>query len=155
MIYLAFVPLLAFFVGMCWIVAQPNSSYVGPLPWMIELGRSMTRASRMMGAALVPAIKFAVEATKQFALQLERSGLDLLDHDNWPVHQPAAPEAPIPGRHWYAGCEPGGDYDYELGQYTGEGPRVNPLTGICEGCGEHACPVCGREHDEEECPPWR
>lgn len=47
----------------------------------------------------------------------------------WPTHQPIAPDAPIPGRHWYSGCDP-------------DGARVNP-EGVCEGCGEKACPVCG------------
>lgn len=55
------------------------------------------------------------------------------EHDEWPVHMPAAPEAPIPGRHWYAGCDP-------------DRPRVNPVTGRCEGCGELACATCGREN---------
>lgn len=55
------------------------------------------------------------------------------DRDEWPIHQPGpAWEAPIPGIHWYGGCEPGN-------------PRVNPATGVCEGCGENACPACGRE----------
>jgi hypothetical protein len=53
------------------------------------------------------------------------------DREDWPVHQPAAPEAPIPGRHWYSGCNP-------------DRPRVRP-DGICEDCGERACPECGRE----------
>jgi hypothetical protein len=67
------------------------------------------------------------------------------DRDEWPIHQPEALEAPIPGRHWYAGCEPGGDWDYELGNYTGTGPRVNPATGRCVACGQSACRECGRE----------
>ena len=50
--------------------------------------------------------------------------------EEWPTHQPTVPEAPIPGRDWYGGCEDG---------Y----PRVNPVTGICESCGEKACPKCG------------
>lgn len=58
-----------------------------------------------------------------------------VDRDDWPVHQPAAPDAPIPGRHWYAGCDP-------------DQPRVGP-DGICEGCGEVACPECGRENCSE------
>lgn len=52
------------------------------------------------------------------------------DGSDWPIHQPIAPEAPIPGRHWYGGCEP-------------DHPRVNPATGICAGCGQSACPECG------------
>ncbi len=48
-----------------------------------------------------------------------------------PVHQPAAPEAPIPGRHWYSGCDP-------------DRPTVG-LDGVCEGCGQKACPECGHE----------
>ncbi len=48
-----------------------------------------------------------------------------------PRHQPAAPEAPIPGRHWYAGCDP-------------DGPVVG-TDGRCEGCGAEACPECGHE----------
>lgn len=59
----------------------------------------------------------------------------MVDRDDWPFHQPAAPDAPIPGRHWYAGCDP-------------DGPRVNPTTGVCEGCGATACRVCGRD----DCP---
>jgi len=53
---------------------------------------------------------------------------------DWPVHQPAAPDAPIPGRHWYSGCDE-------------SNPRVRP-DGVCEGCGQQACPECGRE----DCP---
>lgn len=64
--------------------------------------------------------------------------------DGWPVHQPECHDAPIPGRNWFAGCEPGGDYDAELGTYDGTGPRVRP-DGTCEGCGGRACPDCGRE----------
>jgi hypothetical protein len=51
--------------------------------------------------------------------------------DDRPVHRPAAPDAPIPGRHWYSGCDP-------------DRPRVRP-DGVCAGCGEHACPDCGHE----------
>ena len=48
----------------------------------------------------------------------------LSEREEWPVHQPGpAYEAPIPGTHWYGGCEVG---------Y----PRVNPMAGRCEGCGE-------------------
>lgn len=60
---------------------------------------------------------------------------ELTDRDDWPVHQPFAPDAPIPGVHWYSGCNP----DY---------PRVDPSTGLCEDCGEPACRTCGRE----DCP---
>jgi hypothetical protein len=74
-----------------------------------------------------------------------------LDREDWPIHQPPAPEAPIPGIHHYSGCEPGGDWDSELGRYTGEGPRVKP-DGICEGCGERACPVCGKGGEAVACP---
>lgn len=56
-----------------------------------------------------------------------------LEHEDWPVHQPDAPDAPIPGRHWYQSCDP-------------DLPRVNPETGICEGCGESGCRDCGREN---------
>lgn len=60
-------------------------------------------------------------------------GITELTRDEWPVHQPGpAYEAPIPGLHWYGSCEPG---------Y----PRVNPETGRCEGCGEEACVLCGRQ----------
>lgn len=52
--------------------------------------------------------------------------------DERPVHQPAAPDAPIPGNWHYSACDP-------------DQPRVNP-NGICEGCGEHACPDCGLEN---------
>lgn len=54
--------------------------------------------------------------------------MSTLDEDR-PVHRPIAPEAPIPGRHWYGGCDP-------------DRPRVG-LDGKCEGCGEAACPDCG------------
>lgn len=50
-------------------------------------------------------------------------------YDERPLHQPIAPDAPIPGRHWYGGCD---DSHY----------RVNP-DGRCEGCDEKACPICG------------
>lgn len=62
----------------------------------------------------------------------------MTDVRDYPTHQPSAPEAPIPGRHWYGGCDP-------------DRPRVGP-DGICLGCGEIACPECGRE----DCPdhPW-
>lgn len=66
--------------------------------------------------------------------------------DEWPVHQPECFDAPIPGRQWFGGCEPGGDWDSEYGRYTGTGPRVDPVTGICEGCHRAACPDCGREN---------
>lgn len=66
--------------------------------------------------------------------------------EDWPVHQPECLDAPIPGRAWFAGCEPGGDWDSELARYTGAGPRVDPGTGICAGCGERACTECGREN---------
>ena len=46
--------------------------------------------------------------------------------EDWPTHQPEAPEAPIPGRHWYGGCDP-------------DRPKVDP-DGICLGCGDRACP---------------
>jgi hypothetical protein len=52
--------------------------------------------------------------------------------DERPPHQPEAYDAPIPGRHWYAGCDP-------------DLPRVN-AAGVCEGCGARACPECGREN---------
>lgn len=68
--------------------------------------------------------------------------------DDWPVHQPEATDAPIPGRQWYSGCEPGGDLDIESGHYEGTGPRLNPATGRCTGCGEPGCRVCGRQ----DCP---
>lgn len=57
-------------------------------------------------------------------------------YDDRPVHQPAAPEAPIPGRHWYSSCSDGF-------------PRVNEA-GICDECGGIACPICGRE-DCDDC----
>lgn len=72
-------------------------------------------------------------------------------YDERPVHQPPAPDAPIPGIHFYAGCEPGGDMDHETGRYEGLGPRVNP-DGVCEGCGEIACPVCGKGGESISCP---
>lgn len=51
------------------------------------------------------------------------------DREGWPVHRPIAPEAPVPGRQWYGAC----DDSYM---------RVRP-DGVCESCGEKACPVCG------------
>lgn len=55
-----------------------------------------------------------------------------------PVHRPAAPLAPIPGRHWFGGCDP-------------DLPRVRP-DGVCRGCGEKACPECGYErYPDGEC----
>lgn len=65
--------------------------------------------------------------------------------EDWPVHQPECLDAPIPGRVWFGGCEPGGDWDSEYARYTGSGPRIDPATGVCEGCGERGCRVCGRE----------
>ena len=49
--------------------------------------------------------------------------------DDRPVHRPFAPDAPIPGIHHYGGCDP-------------DHPRVG-VDGVCEGCGETACPECG------------
>lgn len=51
--------------------------------------------------------------------------------DDRPRHRPAAPDAPIPGRQWYGGCDP-------------DLPRVDEH-GHCESCGGDACPVCGYE----------
>jgi hypothetical protein len=48
---------------------------------------------------------------------------------DWPTHRPVALDAPIPGRQWYGGCDP-------------DHPRVTP-SGVCESCGEAACPDCG------------
>lgn len=63
---------------------------------------------------------------------------DANDPEDWPVHRPAAPEAPIPGRHWYAACNP-------------DRPRVRP-DGVCAECGGRACPVCGCEpHADGRC----
>lgn len=53
----------------------------------------------------------------------------LAERDDWPRHQPIAPDAPIPGRQWYGGCDPDGGY-------------VSP-EGICSSCHEKACPRCG------------
>jgi hypothetical protein len=66
------------------------------------------------------------------------SGLDLPDREDWPVHQPPAPEAPIPGIHHYSGCSP-------------DRGRVTPQ-GVCEDCGERACPVCGKGGPAVTCP---
>ena len=52
-------------------------------------------------------------------------------YDDEPTHRPYAPDAPIPGRNWYSGCDP----DY---------PTVD-ANGTCRGCGKKACPECGRE----------
>jgi hypothetical protein len=68
------------------------------------------------------------------------------EREDWPVHQPEATDAPIPGRHWYSCCEPL-DYDSERGYYgVAPGARVNPATGLCENCGRPACRECGREN---------
>lgn len=67
-----------------------------------------------------------------------------LYEDERPVHRPAAYDAPIPGRHWYSGCEPGGDFDPETLQYEGHGPLVGE-DGFCRSCGAKACPDCGAE----------
>lgn len=48
-----------------------------------------------------------------------------------PVHRPLAADAPIPGFHHYASCDP-------------DRPTVAP-DGVCRGCGENACPDCGNE----------
>lgn len=49
-----------------------------------------------------------------------------------PTHQPLCADAPIPGGPYhYASCDP-------------DMPGVHP-DGICEGCGERACPECGCE----------
>lgn len=55
----------------------------------------------------------------------------MTDRATWPVHQPLADEAPIPGVHHYSGCSP-------------DRPRVRP-DGRCEECDREACPVCGLE----------
>jgi hypothetical protein len=75
---------------------------------------------------------------------------DMSDTTDWPVHQPEAPDAPIPGRHWYSACEPQ-DYDSEIGYY-GHAGVVDPSTGLCTSCGRSACRECGRENcpDHEE-----
>lgn len=62
-----------------------------------------------------------------------------VDEADMPVHQPLAWEAPIPGTHWYSGCDE-------------DRPRVGP-DGVCLGCGEVACPVCGREDCREHPQP--
>lgn len=54
-----------------------------------------------------------------------------------PVHRPAAGDAPIPGRHWFGGCDP-------------DLPGVTP-DGVCEGCGGLACPECGYERWDGVC----
>lgn len=59
----------------------------------------------------------------------EAATLDHLAEVDWPRHRPAAPDAPIPGRNWFGGCDP-------------DGPRVTPA-GVCESCGELACALCG------------
>lgn len=60
-----------------------------------------------------------------------------LMYDDRPTHQPEAPEAPIPGRHWYSACSD----DYA---------KVD-RHGVCEGCGGLACPGCGRENCPDDC----
>jgi hypothetical protein len=74
------------------------------------------------------------------------------ERDAWPIHQPECFDAPIPGRQWYGGCEPGGDWDSETNGYEGTGPRVDPSTGRCESCGEQACPECGRQNCPDHTP---
>lgn len=96
------------------------------------------------GFVRVSVISDGAEAGDKWLADALREIVDVI-RDAWPVHQPEAHDAPIPGRHWYAGCEPSGDMDHETGQHAGTGPRVNPSTGKCEGCGEAACRICGRE----------
>lgn len=62
----------------------------------------------------------------------------LASEDERPIHQPYAPDAPIPGIHHYSGCDDG---------Y----PRVN-ADGRCESCGKPACPHCGKELCKGSCP---
>lgn len=81
------------------------------------------------GAALTEGAIAAAATAKLLDDQAARHSVDV--RNDWPVHRPAAPEAPIPGRHWYSGCDP-------------DQPRVNP-SGVCEGCGGYGCPKCGRE----------
>lgn len=82
-----------------------------------------------------------VMTPEQFAALYREAMADL--RADWPVHQPEAFDAPIPGRQWYSGCDP-------------DRPRVNPATGRCVGCGGVACPVCGLEncpdHPEARAP---
>lgn len=54
-----------------------------------------------------------------------------------PNHHPFAYDAPIPGMNWYAGCDP-------------DGTTVNE-EGVCNGCGEKACPDCGHEVVNGKC----
>jgi hypothetical protein len=76
---------------------------------------------------MTAAVLVAVMLTMTFAVLREAFTPEPL----MPVHRPAAPDAPIPGRHWYSACDP-------------DRPRVN-ADGVCEGCGESACSHCGHE----------
>jgi len=69
---------------------------------------------------------------------LKGARMDETQYDERPVHQPYAPEAPIPGINYYSGCNP-------------DRPRVN-AQGVCEDCGEQACPACGRGGPSISCP---
>lgn len=101
----------------------------------VDAGDGITAMVRMRGP-MTPELNDAFAA-------LARAAAEQLE---WPVHQPEAVDAPIPGRHWYSGCAPGGDFDPETYSWLGTGPRVNHETGICEGCGRTACKTCGREN---------
>src|SRR4051794_41950821 len=49
-----------------------------------------------------------------------------VDYDELPVHRPIAPEAPIPGRHWYGGCGPDGGRGGAGGGGRGGGGEAGP-----------------------------
>ena len=97
-------------------------------------GRARRSLSALRTAGLIEWVSFTLvphadgRYTEEFLVRPTPDGRAYA-RDGWEPHQPIAPEAPIPGRHWYSGCDP-------------DGPLVRP-DGICEGCGERACPRCG------------
>lgn len=89
MIDLVFVPLVGFWVWMCWVVSRPKANYVGTPPSKFAIAaRVMARGARLMigGLGLLQgAMRGAVEAQLQlqetmarFRLSLEASPSDFV-----------------------------------------------------------------------------